>query len=340
MEEAFELREDEVSVSVKDIVQFVDAVQKVVTKGDVDADVQVAFLRKVQEIVDRFPVAAPTGVTDDDPSSVLYALNPATTSWAAAHVTPEDRPLWQALGFSPEAAARWVEAGLSIEIAAHWKYLRPYHFRDDGIDPFEVAKWEKSRISSKQALRWMEDKISPERAEAWVSLGGGLTEGRSWLGAFPEESPEDLYAVSQGPLGVSEVRKYAERGVEIVDAPVFSQKGYTPFAAAKLVRDGVSAADATSKTGDAPIPGKAWPKIKAAADAKGWTVVSITEISSPYTRRPTKETQVVFSKPTSPHGDVHAYFETSRFKRGIRRTRSYWNEQTNTIGSFVKDYLV
>lgn len=330
---------DNVKRSVREIIEFVESLRSI-AGNNTEYNLEVAFLRKVKEIVDRVPQDALDAATPTGGGSVLFALDPSTTQWAAAGSDQQETELWKALNVDPEMVKVWKDAGLSVEVAARWKNARPYYFNVQNINPQEVVRWEKTTIPTSMAISWMNAKVSPEAAQIWTELGGDIEDGKQWLGCFQTEDPEKVFNVSLCSLNVKEVKGYQAKGISFEDAPIFSKKGYTPHAAMKLLEKGISAEAAPDKTNGAPVPGKAWPKIKKAADMNGWTVTSVETMSSRRGYRPAKITKVTFSKPSTPHGEVYAEFENTRFIRGTKRTNSYWREHTNTITGLLKDYLI
>jgi hypothetical protein len=323
--------ENAVRLAFLKISEFMDAVTSGLGFDDVEA--QAVALKKTFEILNTCDDAVLENDTVSDSSfDVLFALNPETSSWAAAGVKTDEVALWKSLDFSPEEARRWLDENLSVSDAVRWARSSsvPYYMRRS-IDPDKVRDWNEKLFPAAEALQWVQLDISSDRVSVWVGCGGGIESGRTWLTTFPDVNPEVLYALSCSPLSVDTVKRYADSGVPVDQSLLFSQKGYTPGIAGKMVGKGETAETVKDRTGSEPVPGKAWLKIKRAAIENMWSVAGVDVVSG----RSGQETRVTFQKGTE---KVYAYFRVNRFVRGTTLRTSWWDKRT-TIRDFIKDYL-
>jgi hypothetical protein len=179
-----------------------------------------------------------------------------------------------------EKVTVWVQAGVPASRYRQWDAYR-FSAKDAGM-------WERNKVPLVYALQFRKLQFKAEMWSAWVKANS--------LHRLPDMdkviSVYDLALVTvESPLTVSEMNKWAKRGIGVYDAIKWSKAGYTAKQAASVVAKNASA-DEVDELQAAPVPGSSWRRvIKAAAK---WGEPQIEKKTKSYDVRWVKDDHELF----------------------------------------------
>jgi hypothetical protein len=201
---------------------------------------------------------------DGTANSVLFALNPATSPWAAIGVNSElDQIIWDLYGFDPQSTKAWLDAGVGPDEAFEWRN----HDTDYAIDCLGRG-W-----SARQGQEWKG--WNTDNAQRWIDAGASRKMADGWRSHGPSAVPhiKKILDWENSYWSIGDEDKYEKlwKDIELGDAVEFLPKGYTRRSALSAIKKGFTAKTAPPVRGKKLVAGKAFDQfVSVASETGGW----------------------------------------------------------------------
>lgn len=201
-------------------------------------------------------------------ASVLSALNPATSGWGEIGVLGEvERSRWMAYNFTPETAKNWVGV-LPPEVAFEFRSISPSEAliaHEAGMRLSDAQSWIMEGFPMSEGVIFHAAHAKSDVARLWTRQTGWDTGDATAIAVLG--TPAWSYINSRDPVREKFQSDWSFSS-ELMEALIFTSKGYTPRAARSFLAKGGTASGAPHLRGRQPVAGKAFLSlIKAASES-------------------------------------------------------------------------